>query len=638
MKKNLLVLCAIILMTGSSLKAQNLIRCATMEYLAAQKAADPGLEARMADIEKQTQKWVAENANQRTAAVVTIPVVFHVVYNTSAQNISDAQCGYQLAQLNADFARLNSDAGNTPSVFQGVAANTQIQFCFAQRDPNGNATSGIVHKSTSTSSFSSNDNVKRNANGGDDAWDRNNYLNLWICNLGGGLLGYAQFPGGTASTDGVVVHYGSVGSIAHPSSYNWGGANYNYGRSCTHEVGHWVNLIHIWGDSNCGNDQVSDTPTQQTSNFGCPNFPHVTCSNGPNGDMFMNYMDYSDDNCMNIFTAGQTTRITATINGTRASLKTSQGCVAPGGCSFPSGLNATNITQTSATLNWGSVAAATSYNVHYRQVGSGTWISTTSSTTSKAISGLSASTTHEFQVQSVCTGGSSTYSASSNFTTLTPACTDNYEPNNSKAASVTVPINSSIVAKITPSGDNDYFTVTTVAPNTYLRVTLSNLPTDYDLKLFNSAGGLLKTSQSGGVTNEVITRNVTTAATYKIRVYGSGGANNATLCYTLTTLTSNSPLRTEGETELSSDNPSILSVYPNPVKDIMNLEVNSSIDGNISINLVDMVGRTVLKIQKPETKGMNKFEISLKDLNKGVYFVEVNNGVDREIKKIIVSK
>src|SRR6185503_11466880 len=244
------------------------------------------------------------------------------------------------------------------------------------------------------------------------------YLNIWSGNLGGGLLGYAQFPGGPASTDGVVVLYSSVGSIASPGTL----VPYNYGRSATHEVGHWLNLFHIWGDSNCGNDQVSDTPTQQTSNFGCPNFPHVTCSNGPNGDLFMNYMDYTDDFCMNIFTSGQKSRMQALFisGGARFSIVSSQGCVPPSGgtCGTPAGLSATSITTSSATLNWGSVSGATSYNVHYRVVGNATWTSTTSTTTSKAISGLAANTTYEFQVQTVCSGGSSSFSGSATFSTL----------------------------------------------------------------------------------------------------------------------------------------------------------------------------------------------------------------------------
>ncbi|MCC3156716.1 T9SS type A sorting domain-containing protein [Hymenobacter sp. 15J16-1T3B] len=296
-------------------------QCASMEVLAAQMAADPAMSQRMAAIEAQTRNFVANPTMNRTNAVVTIPVVVHVVYNTSAQNVPQSQIDAQIAQLNQDYAKLNADVANTPALYAGLAANTNIQFVLAKRDPNGANTTGVVRKQTKTRSFSSNDFVKYSSKGGDDAWPADKYLNLWLCNLGQGLLGYAQFPGGAAATDGVVVLYSSVpGGSA---------TNYNKGRTATHEIGHWLNLRHIWGDATCGNDLVSDTPTQQTSNGGCPAFPHVTCSN--QGDMSMNYMDYTYDQCMYMFTTGQSSRMNALFGagGARASLLTSTGGTAP---------------------------------------------------------------------------------------------------------------------------------------------------------------------------------------------------------------------------------------------------------------------------------------------------------------------
>jgi hypothetical protein len=295
--------------------------CASMEVLAEQLAADPGMSQRLAAIEAQTRNFVANPALNRTNAVVTIPVVVHVVYNTSAQNVPQSQIDAQIRVLNEDYAKLNADVANTPSIYAGLAANTNIQFVLAQRDPSGNPTTGVVRKQTKTRSFSSNDFVKYSSKGGSDAWPRDKYLNLWLCNLGQGLLGYAQFPGGAPATDGVVCLYSSVpGGSA---------TNYNKGRTATHEVGHWLNLRHIWGDATCGNDLVSDTPTQQTSNGGCPAFPHITCSN--QGDMSMNYMDYTYDGCMYMFTTGQSTRMNALFasGGARASLLTSTGGTAP---------------------------------------------------------------------------------------------------------------------------------------------------------------------------------------------------------------------------------------------------------------------------------------------------------------------
>jgi hypothetical protein len=292
-------------------------QCATMDVLADQMAADPGLANRMAAVERQTAQALANPSANRTAGVVTIPVVVHVLYNTAAQNVSDAQIAAQIDVLNKDYSKTNSDVNLTPAMFAGLAANTNVQFTLAKRTPTGTATTGIIHKQTKTASWSTNDAVKNSKRGGDDAWDATKYLNIWVCNLGQGLLGYAQFPGGSATTDGVVILYSSLpGGAAKP---------YDKGRTATHEVGHWLNLRHIWGDASCGNDLVSDTPTQQTSNYGCPAFPHVTCGN--QGDMSMNYMDYTDDACMYMFSAGQASRMNALFatGGARASLVTSLG-------------------------------------------------------------------------------------------------------------------------------------------------------------------------------------------------------------------------------------------------------------------------------------------------------------------------
>lgn len=157
--------------------------------------------------------------------------------------------------------------------------------------------------------------MKKTSGGGIPPTDPEHNLNLWSCNLGNGLLGYAQFPGGSLSTDGVVILYKSFGITS---------GVYGKGRTATHEVGHWMNLRHIWGDDSnacTGSDQVSDTPNAGGPNYGCPTYPHVTCSNGSAGDMFMNYMDYVDDACMYMFTVGQKSRALAIFapGGPRAS-------------------------------------------------------------------------------------------------------------------------------------------------------------------------------------------------------------------------------------------------------------------------------------------------------------------------------
>jgi hypothetical protein len=213
---------------------------------------------------------------------------------------------------------------STPAPFQPLAADARVEFELATTDPAGNPTNGITRTSTTVSGFSDDNKVKHNSSGGADAWSRDNYLNLWACRLSGTLLGYAQFPGGPPDTDGVVIRdtaFGTTGTAAAP---------FNLGRTATHEIGHWLNLRHIWGDdgNGCsGDDFVADTPNCAGSNTGTPTFPHVSCSNGPNGDMFMNYMDYTDDAGMFMFTAGQVTRMQASLDGDRPTL----GHVKPGG-------------------------------------------------------------------------------------------------------------------------------------------------------------------------------------------------------------------------------------------------------------------------------------------------------------------
>ncbi|KAA9332798.1 M43 family zinc metalloprotease [Adhaeribacter soli] len=392
--------------------------CSTMEVYERQVQADPGFLVRRNEIEAYTQKKISSSSRNHRTGVITIPVVVHVVYNTTAQNISDAQIQSQINILNQDFRKLNADASKTPAAFAGLAADAQVEFCLAKRDPNGNPTTGITRTQTTKTSFSDyGDPIKYTSQGGKDAWDRNQYLNLWVGNLSGGLLGYAQFPGGPAATDGVVCTYsgfGNTGTAAAP---------FNLGRTATHEVGHWLNLYHIWGDDNgacTGSDQVSDTPNQADSNGGCPTFPKVTCSNTPNGDMFMNYMDYTDDRCMYMFTTGQKARMDAVLDagGFRASLATSQGCVEPGGtttCNVPTGLSTSALTSTSVTLNW-AASGATSYNVRIKATSSATWTNFTATTNSLSLTGLTASTTYEYQVAGVCSGTPSAFSPSYTFT------------------------------------------------------------------------------------------------------------------------------------------------------------------------------------------------------------------------------
>lgn len=282
-------------------------------------------------LEVLVQDWIKNNENKISSekAVIVIPVVVHIVYNITAQNISTAQIQSQIDVLNEDFNRKNQDTANTPSAFKTIAANVELQFCLAQRTPENQSTTGITRTLTTKTSFSDNDFVKYTSQGGINAWDTKKYLNIWVCNLSDGILGYAQFPGsGSSLTDGVVIHYKAFGRIGVLYS------NYNKGRSATHEIGHWFNLYHIWGDDGglcSGSDLINDTPNQADETAGCPTGVVLdACQIVAPGIMYHNFMDYTDDACMNLFTIGQKTRMLASLNTSRSGLKSSQGCLPVG--------------------------------------------------------------------------------------------------------------------------------------------------------------------------------------------------------------------------------------------------------------------------------------------------------------------
>lgn len=284
------------LTTPPSLFAQR--NCNTMEMLEQEIQEDPKRLIKLEQIEAHTLRSL-QHAQPRNTGIITIPVVVHVVYNNSTENISDAQVQSQIDILNEDFRRMNANADNV----WPQAADAEIEFCLAAVDPDGNPTNGITRTQTNVTSFSSSGNpVKFDGSGGKSAWPSSSYLNFWVCDLSGGLLGYAQFPGGSSATDGIVCDYQYVGNIGTATP------PFDLGRTATHEVGHWLNLRHVWGDGPCSvDDFVADTPLSDAANFGCA-LGHVSCGTV---DMVQNYMDYSDDACMNIFTAGQRDRMRA---------------------------------------------------------------------------------------------------------------------------------------------------------------------------------------------------------------------------------------------------------------------------------------------------------------------------------------
>ncbi|WP_233635869.1 GEVED domain-containing protein [Hymenobacter setariae] len=547
-------------------------QCATMEVLAAQLAADPSYGARLQAIDQQASvyaKQKAANPTQRTSSdiIVTIPVVVHVLYNTTAQNISDAQVQSQIDVLNADFHRKNADLSKVPAAFTSLIGDAGVQFVLAKRDPNGNATTGIVHKSTTATSFDSSDKMKFSSSGGDDAWPAASYLNLWSCNLGGGLLGYAQFPGGAAATDGVAILYsafGNGGSAVAP---------YNLGRTATHEVGHWLNLRHIWGDARCGNDQVGDTPTQQTSNYGCPTFPHVTCSNGASGDMFMNYMDYTDDGCMQMFSSGQGDRMDALFatGGSRASLLSSQGGLAPGTSPTPTP------TPTTPTYCASQGTAASQY-IDYVKLGS---ISRTSGNDGGYYNGTALST-------SVATGSSQTISFSAGFA--------------NKASTVYF----DVYADWNQDGSFDDAGETLVAA------------AGSSSKTTRSATFAVPATAMAGTTRLRVVMS-TSSATTSCGTYSAGETED----YTLTV--------TGGATARLGTPSDHYTIYPNPATDMLTIERPASADASLPlrVHVYDLRGAEVADLP------LTNDQLRVSTLRQGVYLLTVSDGTTTSHQRFV---
>ncbi len=329
-----------LLIAASSLAQE---RCGTVAYEKMLHQKNPKRETI-----DQFEKWMQNKLNQRktaplstqrTQTTYTIPIVVHIIHNGEAIgtgiNISDAQILSQIKVLNDDFNRLNADQTNTPAVFQSVAGSFDVQFILAQQDPNGLATNGIVRVKGSQSSWTFGNNYLLKSQ---SYWPAEQYLNVWVTYLTD-YLGYTQLPVSSTLpgledssnerlTDGIVINYREFGTIdagsfdLHPK--------YNKGRTLTHEMGHFFGLRHVWGDgSDCTNtDYVADTPTQSNSSAGCPAHPKIDCTTAK---MFQNYLDYSDDACMNIFTQGQVARMNTIIQNSprRVELPNSPGSQPP---------------------------------------------------------------------------------------------------------------------------------------------------------------------------------------------------------------------------------------------------------------------------------------------------------------------
>ena len=315
--------------------SQNKPRCAFDELLEYQLEQVPELERKIGEIEKFTADWLeqnSKNAKARTGGIITIPVVVHIVYKNEEENISDLLIQSQIDVINEDFRMLNSTVQAIPEEFKNIAADTEIEFCLASLDPDGIPTTGITRTKTEVDKIADIRNVKDDDKpklfydhlGGVNAWDTESYLNIWVANSGNELLGITPslaLSEAKPEEDGVVIDFKYFGNncVSAPSY------PYNLGRTTTHEIGHYFNLYHPWkgGCDDENGDFVNDTPAQEDPYYGCPSYPQMSCNESSN---YMNFMNYTDDICMSMFTKGQKMRMLAVLDDHRKGLKASVGC------------------------------------------------------------------------------------------------------------------------------------------------------------------------------------------------------------------------------------------------------------------------------------------------------------------------
>lgn len=330
MKNTFILSITLILLGFCSTAQQNARKCLSHFKQQQLMAKNPAYAKAVAQ-----RKTIPNSTGKRTLseAIYTIPVVVHVIHNGEAigqgQNISDAQINSAITALNNDFRSLNADTLAPNHPWYSLQADVKIEFCLAKQDEQGATTTGILRYNKGKVAWEADDfdqTIKPTT-----IWDPTKYMNIWTTTFGGAdeyTLGYANFPEGASSNnDGLVIgatYFGTEGNVEFGVDKN---------RTATHEVGHYLGLYHIWGDESCGTDLVDDTPIAFAANeSNCPTFPHnvsSTCNPGANGEMFMNYMDYTLDNCMQLFTTGQKTRMRSQFEQYRISLNNSVGCDIP---------------------------------------------------------------------------------------------------------------------------------------------------------------------------------------------------------------------------------------------------------------------------------------------------------------------
>lgn len=597
---------------------------------------------------------------------IIIPVVFHIVHNDTAvlNDITPAQIQSQIDALNRDFRQQNADFMYLPAVFQERCnENTDIQFCLAKQDPNGLKTYGIEYKKTTADGFligedTNPDRSVKWTTKGLGAWDNNRYLNIWVCKILPELdqdiaaTGFALLPPiPTASQwrDGVVIDYRSFGSVGRRNTeikYFSG----NMGRTCVHEVGHYLGLLHLWGGQPiiCTDaDLCSDTPIQDIQNYENPSFPiyNNTCSNiTGEGNMFMNYMDYTNDKTRIAFTNDQKMRMMITILDQRQGLLTTSGCETGTdnqkfrNCALPkNAIYIDDIGTTQATVHF--VSHLPAYKVFYKTASQTVWQESPIIVANYwQMLGLSPDSQYQVKVlhYSNCNPDLiSTAAFMTNKLKNAPAPLPPDAPNTANAATVLDVSSGSVVVEgqvigTPPTGsyDEDWYRFTTSAGKTNIKVALDYLPFDYDVKVYRSS-----TAMDTFIVNypyysfnpytmpELVKYNTSNAETYYVQVksYRPNEFSNA-YSYRLSINTSNAHYGKTEDLEVPSSVSNIFVLYPNPASQTVNVLFYSDVTGNADLQIMDMTGRVVIQ-QFIDVKQGNSPTVDIHSLDRGFYVV-----------------
>lgn len=655
----------------SQVDPNGFVRCHTMEMDSVRRMNNPHLPSLAQEeawLQKEIAKYTANPANQNKKVVLTIPIIFHIITDgAGTENISATYVNAQIDQLNLDYANMSGSS-------YAVAADCEIQFCAALKDPNGTplAEAGIERVTTYGDGPFSDTYVDGTIKPG-TSWDPNNYFNVWVADLSGGLLGWAQFPsssglsgmpsnGGAANTDGVVVLYSSVGSVATPFP---GGSPYNLGRTLTHEAGHWLGLRHIWGDGGCSvDDFCNDTPKSDAANFNCPNTNSCTDSYGspwPTAnpvDMVENYMDYTNDNCMNTFTGDQKTRMQTvmSVSPRRLSLASSTACTLS---SNPDNIGVSSITSPTGSYcatsfvpsvvvsNYGSNAVS-SFTLSYNVDGTGTqtynWTGTlgVGSTTTVTLSSMSSSAgNHVFNAFTTVPNGNtdtdpSNDANSSNFSlstggnivtlTLSTDCWGEetaWEVLNASNSQVATGGNQNITFPVTSQQATN-----TTDPGAYgSQITITE-----ELCLANGCYDFIIYDAFGDGMNGVAS-NCPVNGSYTIKdannnILGSLQAANADFGFSETSSFC-VPFDNSGINELANNN---FLIYPNPSEGIFYVELLDQVAEQFTVSVMDITGRVI----RVEQHNNSKFVVDLSDVATGNYTINIETLNHKMMKRVIV--